>query len=582
MKNTTMKIKCWKLEDGNEVPMPSTATLDGFEWNGKFRITVTDDDGSLGLPFVFAADDTAILTVVTSEQKGTHTGNKKIKQTLRCVPRSLGNEITCSRIRSHNGNEHVWSEWEQASSSVGTTVEWDSASCIDSFVTAGVYNITGERLNASDGLPIENSAPGHTISARLTVLNSSIAGTGDSDDKCVTQILTLSNRTGGDGDVYIRTGHAHSTNMLAGGSGWEPWGKLQQNIEVGQVTSLDGYIDNGMYSGVYTDGSSFFQTFVMVVINNYAVSGKTGNVRSVSQFKYALNVDSTFSCKTRTGHGSTGISWGEWVDLGAATTTDIQDNSITAQKLSSDVRKKVENPLRPLYIAAGAEYNDTGADKTKTAPWGETVIHKAGHYYLNGLGDITEEQMVDIYNYRDVIFNVDCSRIAQNISTRTIFSAYIKSGTITQLLERRKLQGYSSFHSCINLEILWFTKSSKGLESTSLDLLPATNILDGTFTDCISLRIISGINCSGVTSFNNTFIGCSSLVEVRLYRISTNVSFESSANISQSSILYIIKNAVPSSAITITLHPDAYARLANDADIVAALEAQPLVNIVCA
>ena len=302
------------------------------------------------------------------------------------MPRSLGNEITCSRIRSYNGKEHVWSGWELASSSTGTTVEWDSASCIDSFVTAGFYNITGERLNASDGLPIENSAPGHTISARLTVLNSSIAGTGDSDDKCITQILTLSNRTGGDGDVYIRTGHAHSTNMLVGGAGWEPWSKLQQNVQVGQVASLDGYIDNGMYSGVYTDGSTFFQTFVMVVINNYAVAGKTGNVRSVSQFKYALNVDSTFSYKTRTGHGSTGISWGEWVDLGAATTTDIQDNSITAQKLSSDVRKKVENPLRPLYIAAGAEYNDSGADKTKTAPWGETVTHKAGHYYLNGLG----------------------------------------------------------------------------------------------------------------------------------------------------------------------------------------------------
>lgn len=288
------------------------------------------------------------------------------------------------------------------------------------------------------------------------------------------------------------------------------------------------------------------------------------------------------SMYTRNGKLNDTMRWSSWVNLGAATTADIQDNSITAQKLSTDVREKVNNPLRPLFIAAGAEYNDAGADKTKTAPWGETVTHKAGHYYLNGLGDITEEQMVDIYNYRDVIFNLDCSRIAQNISTRTIFSAYIKSGTITQLLERRKLQGYSSFHSCKNLEILWFTKSPKGLESTSLDLLPATNILDGTFTDCTSLRIISGINCSGVTSFNNTFIGCSSLVEVRLYRISTNVSFESSANISKNSIIYTVKNASPTSAITITLHPDAYARLANDADIVAALEAQPLISLVSA
>lgn len=395
MKNTTMKIKCWKLENGNEVPMPPTATLDGFEWNGKFRITVTDDDKSLGLPFVFAADDTAILTVVTSEQKGTHTGNKKIKQILRCVPRSLDYEITCCRIRSHNGKEHVWSEWEQASSSVGTTVEWDSASCIDSFVTAGVYNITGERLNASDGLPIENSAPGHTISARLTVLNSSITGTGESDDKCITQILSLSNRTGGDGDVYIRTGRAQGTNMLVGGAGWEPWGKLQQNIEVGQVTSLNNFIGNGIYSGVYTNGSSFFETFVMVVINNYAVAGATGQVRSISQFKYALNVDSTFSCKTRTGHGSTGISWGEWVDLGAATTTDIQDNSITAQKLSSTLQEQINKSANGAYWTSGPNAVTLNINKNDgTVGW--QTLHAATTEKAGVMSAEDKKELIDV------------------------------------------------------------------------------------------------------------------------------------------------------------------------------------------
>lgn len=356
MENTTIKINCWEFKDGNEVPMLSTATLDGFEWNAKYRLTVSNDDGSLGLPFLFAADDTAILTVETSEQDGMGTGDKKIKQVISCVPRSLGNEITCSRIRSYNGKEHVWSAWETMSSAGGIKVDWDASSCVDTFIAAGIYNIRGERLNVKDGLPIANSNPGHTINARLVVIDSSISGTGDTDDKCITQILTLSNRTGGDGDVYIRTGRAQSTNVLAGGSGWEPWGKLQQNIEVGQVTSLNSFIGNGIYSGVYTNGSSFFETFVMVVINNYAVAGATGRVRSVSQFKYALNVDSTFSYKTRIGRGGSSIEWGSWVDLGAATTTDIQDNSITAQKLSSDVREKVEKVL-PLEENATKEKN---------------------------------------------------------------------------------------------------------------------------------------------------------------------------------------------------------------------------------
>lgn len=557
-----MKINCWEFKDGNEVPMLSTATLDGFEWNGKFRITVSDDDGSLGLPFLFATDDTAILTVETTEQVGMGTGDKKIKQILSCVPRSLGNEITCCRIRSHNGKEHVWSAWETVSSASGTKVTWDASSCVDTFIAAGIYNIRGERLNVKDGLPIANSNPGHTINARLVVIDSSISGTGDTDDKCITQILTLSNRTGGDGDVYIRTGRAHSTNVLAGGSGWEPWGKLQQNIEVGQVTSLNSFIGNGIYSGVYTNGSSFFETFVMVVINNYAVAGATGQVRSISQFKYALNVDGTFSYKTRIGHGNTGIEWGSWVDLGAATTTDIQDGAITAQKLSSDVREKVENPLRPLYIAAGAEYNDTGADKTKTAPWGETVTHKAGHYYLNGLGDITEEQMMAIYNAPHNAF---------------YSFGFVNSNTRTSLMH-----GKGSILSFSGSLMAWCYTSAFEVFGIG-ELYTASADLTKAFKGCRKLKYItfSLLYCQG-SKLTEIFDGCVELKNVNLERLSNSISFKDSTKIEQSCILYVIQHAQPAAAITITLHTDVYARLADDVDIVAALEAQPLVSLVSA
>ena len=52
--------------------------------------------------------------------------------------------------------------------------------------------------------------------------------------------------------------------------------------------------------------------------------------------------------------------------------------------------------------------------------------------------------------------------------------------------------------------------------------------------------------------------------------------------ISKKSILLMIQKAKPTSTITITLHPDAYARLADDADIVASLAAQPLITLVSA
>ena len=72
------------------------------------------------------------------------------------------------------------------------------------------------------------------------------------------------------------------------------------------------------------------------------------------------------------------------------------------------------------------------------------------------------------------------------------------------------------------------------------------------------------------------------LEHIRLYKLSYNVNLSYSKNISKESVWHMIQNATPTSAITITLHAGAYARLADDADIVAALEAQPLVSLVSA
>ena len=173
------------------------------------------------------------------------------------------------------------------SGDTATKVVWGESSNINSYTTAGVYDISGERRNANDNLPILNSNPGHTISARLYVLDSSINGTGVDTDKCITQVLMLSNRVGGDGNLYVRTGRGSSISNLS----WEQWGTLQQNINVGTITSYDNLIDNGIYSGVYTNGSTIFDTFVMVVINNYAVAGQVGAERTVSQFLYVTHID---------------------------------------------------------------------------------------------------------------------------------------------------------------------------------------------------------------------------------------------------------------------------------------------------
>lgn len=549
-----------------------TGGLDKHLTAGFYQVEINHTRaGEMGLPAGVCNGEHYVKAHLFVTESGTDKAlqkNRKVGQVL-FLTGCAGNVTQIyTRCGSCTSAGTLWGSWSSvpiaAADALPIEVEWNAYSSIDSFVEAGTYIIKGERLSTNDGLPIANSSPGHTIAARLVVLNSSISGTGDSQDKCVTQILTLSNRTGGDGDVYIRTGNSSSINRLVGGNGWEQWGKLQQNIEVGQVSSLDSYISNGMYSGVYTNGSTFFETFVMVVINNYAVAGETGKVRSISQFKYALNVDGTFSYKTRTGQGNSGIDWGNWVDLGAAATADIQDGAITAQKLSSDVREKVNNPLRPLFIAAGAEYNNTGADITKTAPWGESVTHKAGHYYLNGLGDITEEQMMDIFNlphsgfYPHAYSDVDCRTVL--CDGNGVYGA-ISSDELNAWMIRSKVESISA----------------------GKELFCQGGTLEKSFWGCSNLKYINftKLFCQNV-KLNNAFIGCSSLIRVNLCRLSNSVNFVDSSHLSKDSILHAIQNAVPTSAITITLHPDAYSRLADDAEIVAALEAQPLVSLVSA
>ena len=269
--------------------------------------------------------------------------------------------------------------------------------------------------------------------------------------------------------------------------------------------------------------------------------------------------------------------WSEWnallstgqfneiADGNTSITLDVKDNSVTAQKLSADVRKKVDSPLRPLYIAAGAEYNDSGADKTKTAPWGESVTHKAGHYYLNGLGDITEEQMKIIYCAPQRMFAPHAYSFQK---ARTVFCK--GNGTFGAL---KSYECYYWFYSS-NVETI--------AENNYSLFLNGENTLISAFNGCTKLKYINCIIYCQNCKLTNTFKDCYEIVNVCLERVSESLSFAQSSYISKDSIKYAIENARVISAITITLHPDAYARLKDDVDIVAALEAQPLISLVSA
>jgi hypothetical protein len=107
---------------------------------------------------------------------------------------------------------------------------------------------------------------------------------------------------------------------------------------------LNGMIDNGMYSGIYIDnltytgtGSryylsaqpTFVETFVLIVINDYAASGKLNLPRHITQLKYAVDaITSQSTVKKRVGTGNEIISWSDWSDISEENKTDI-DNIFT-------------------------------------------------------------------------------------------------------------------------------------------------------------------------------------------------------------------------------------------------------------
>lgn len=222
-----------------------------------------------------------------------------------------------------------------------------------------------------------------------------------------------------------------------------------------------------------------------------------------------------------------------------------------AKKLCDDIydyaSKMNSGTLRDLYISAGAKYNEA-----------------TGYYELNGLTDITEEEM-------RVIWQEDLSGWYQGGRTNLTRNISVKGNT----------GGYNG-----GIDIACICINNKNLQVFNLGADCFARYMDSAFRECSNLETID-TRFSVVpydTSLGiNTFRGCIKLKDVRFnnhyLRMKATLNLYDSPLISKESVLSAITttdNASATSAgfLTITLHADAYARLKDDADIIAALEAK--------
>jgi hypothetical protein len=220
------------------------------------------------------------------------------------------------------------------------------------------------------------------------------------------------------------------------------------------------------------------------------------------------------------------------------------------------------DPMHYYYEKVGAQWND-GEDKTLQIPiYGKDsntteyfpVVHKSKRWYLNLLGDITNEEMAVIVSYPR---NDYATQAYSYCNARTVL--YTGAGPSITV-------SYSYFAKHSDIETIYST--SVMYSSTPTNAFNKSKIkylLGAPIDSYFSGR--NGINTTGVTTFKE-------LIEIRIKNIAKDVNLKNSSKLSKTSILYMINEAAAETPVTITLHPTVYANIVDDEEVVSALAAK--------
>lgn len=236
------------------------------------------------------------------------------------------------------------------------------------------------------------------------------------------------------------------------------------------------------------------------------------------------------------------------VYYGDGTYTIVVKNDFT--KVLVPWRK--DSSLRDLYISAGAKYNE-----------------QTGYYELNGLTDITDEEMRKIY-----MLYITNSPKAEHIVSWLSYPDDFRTNIAPRVYYVSNIQNSIGGNSVLEVLVL---------SASALYIQNSIATAHGSFPKLrrvVGYWVYANNDPSKYNfSYGQPFSNCPLLEEIRMKGINKSHTFAVSPNLSKVSVLYMITNANPPSgaaagSIAITLHPTAYARLNDDADIVAALEAK--------
>ena len=244
------------------------------------------------------------------------------------------------------------------------------------------------------------------------------------------------------------------------------------------------------------------------------------------------------------------------VYYGDGTYTIVVKNDFT--KVLVPWRK--DSSLRDLYVSAGAKYNEA-----------------TGFYELNGLTDITEEEMRTIYektwgwwmalpnlngfgdssartnipcpDYKRLYYQSDCN----------LGSSFAVTGNLDNLEVLNFIPTRSPNESFIKLSIRtlnWMCQANVN-PLTIMGTLDVGNVPDN-----------SSLNMGG------------NVKAINIKNLQKNIKFYGSKVLSKESLLYMINNSTATSAITIGLNKEVYDVMKDDADIIAALAEKTNITLI--
>lgn len=253
-------------------------------------------------------------------------------------------------------------------------------------------------------------------------------------------------------------------------------------------------------------------------------------------------------------------------------TTGTSETAVMSQKASTDsfiANTPSGDPMHNMYVAMGAVWNGSGADKTYPTPWADyaedeedkVYVHKNGCWAYCYVGDLTSKDMADIailpkiYHAFPPFFacHFKGRAYASNISD----AATANLGSYTKEYK----SGFETFYMNNNNEVIVLHNNPFGI---------AYVFDDSTFTFAnTKLRCILGaMQLKGKDI--NVFKDSKSLKFVFLYKLATNLSFKDCPKLSKHCVRYMIENATDTT-ITITLHQEAYDRAIADTGVQTAL-----------